>query len=83
MQKSIFSVYDTKAKTFCTPFFSQNKNTALRDFKHACNDTGSHLFKSPEDYTLFELGSFDDESACFFIEPQPINIGLAIQFKEV
>lgn len=61
MQKLIFAVRDITADVFAAPFVSQNRNTAMRDFGHACQDVQSQLSKSPEDYQLFFLGTFDDD----------------------
>lgn len=83
MLKSIFSVYDVKAKTFSTPFFSVNRQTALRDFHRATNDPQSDLHNFPEDYTLHDLGTFDDQSGSIACHPMPENLGMALQFKGV
>lgn len=62
MIKYLYSVRDIKAQTFCTPFVSLNDMTAKRDFAHACMDQTSQLFKSPEDFSLALVGSFEDDS---------------------
>lgn len=61
MQKFIFSVRDIAADVYSNPFTSSNQQTATRDFAHACMDPASALSKNPEDFQLYQLGSFDDE----------------------
>jgi len=77
--KQVFSVYDSKAQTYCTPFFSVNISTALRDFAHAANDQGTDLYKFSLDYTLFHIGSYNEESGAITSQI-PINLGTANQF---
>lgn len=77
--KQVFSVYDSKAQTFCTPFYSVNTSTAMRDFAHAANDMHTDLHKFSLDYTLFHIGSFNEETA--ETTPHiPVNLGTANQF---
>ncbi|WNK14055.1 MAG: nonstructural protein [Microvirus sp.] len=82
MDKYIFSVFDSKSRVFGTPFTSINKFTAIRDFNTAANDLDINIGKYPEDYTLYELASFDDESGMIAPHPQAVNLGSAIQFKQ-
>lgn len=77
--KQVFSVYDSKAQTYCTPFFSVNTSTAMRDFAHAANDKGTDLYKFSLDYTLFHIGSFNEETAEITVQI-PVNLGTANQF---
>jgi hypothetical protein len=79
MQKQIFSVFDSKSKVFSTPFFSHNINTALRDFAHASNDKSTDLYRYSTDYTLFHIGSFDEDSG-IINSFNPVSLGLAVSF---
>lgn len=76
----LFSVYDSKAGAFIQPFFSQSTGTAVRAFEQAANDEDHYFHQFAGDYTLFELGSFEQETAKFEIHSSPINLGLAITF---
>jgi len=62
MIRSLYSVRDLKAQTFCNPFASLNDATARRDFARAVNDPNSQLCQNPEDFSLALVGTFDDES---------------------
>lgn len=62
MQIEIFTVYDTQAKAYLQPFFSANADTAKRAFT-ACIKDKEHLFgQNPDDYKLYFIGSFFDDS---------------------
>lgn len=56
-----FTVWDRKAECAVTPFFSQNEAVALRDFRSACNTEEHAFFRNPEDYSLWYVGSFNQE----------------------
>lgn len=82
MIKFIYSVYDSKARTFSNPFVSMRQEMAIRDFTQAARDPQSQISNFPEDYTLFEMGEFDDEIGTFNTHSQPINLGMASLYKE-
>lgn len=77
MMMRIFSVYDSKANSYMLPFFIQNAPMAIRSFANAANDPATDIGKFPTDFTLFEIGTYDDQGG--LLEPiQPfINHGLA------
>jgi len=65
MKHKIFTVYDSKAKAYITPFFLHEDGMALRVFGDCINDTTHQFGKHPEDYTLFEIGTWEDQKAKF------------------
>jgi len=62
MVHKIYSVYDSKAETYTPPFFQHREAMAIRTFTDCCNDKGHTFGMHPEDYTLFELGEYDDNN---------------------
>lgn len=78
--KVVFSVYDSAAKFYSDPFFALTKGQALRDFVTACNDPKTYLNQHPSDYTLFELGSFDELTGNFSMHLTPVSLGKAVEF---
>lgn len=83
MVRKIFCVYDSKVGAYLQPFFAASKGEAIRSFSDVCNDSNSMFYKHSEDYTLFELGSFDDQSAVLTSNNTPISLGLAHDFKKL
>lgn len=69
-----FAVRDLKAEGFNTPFFSQTFGLAERDFKSAMSDSAHPMSKHKEDFALYYLGEFSQESGCLIPEPQPKHI---------
>lgn len=83
MIQKVFGVRDTKALAFLQPFFSASVGAAVRAFGDAVNEGNSPLAKHPEDYLLYELADFDDQSG-EFISCTPIKmLGCGRDFKMV
>lgn len=58
----LVSVYDIKADFYSPPLCCKTVNEGLRIFQDACSTPGSTLSAHPEDYKLYRLGTFDDNS---------------------
>ncbi len=67
MKLKIFTVYDTKALAYLPPFFLPNELMAKRVFGDMADDINHQFGKHPEDYSLYEMGDFDDGKAKFEI----------------
>lgn len=80
MQHHLFTVYDDKSEAYLQPFFLQTIGQAIRAFTDCANDPNHQFGRHPADYTLFELGSFDDSNAGFALYDTPKNIGKALEF---
>ena len=80
MITKVYSVYDSKAEAYLPPMFFPSKGVAIRAFTVAVTDASHDFHKFSEDYTLFELGSFDDSNAVFACHMTPIPIGKASEF---
>lgn len=63
MKHLLFTVYDEKAEVFTPPFFVPTLGIATRAFADCINSDEHQFGKHPADYTLFQLGSFDDHDA--------------------
>lgn len=59
----VFAVRDTKAQAFLQPFYSPSVGSAMRAFSDAVNDKSCPFNKHPEDYLLYEIGTYDDSTA--------------------
>lgn len=81
MKLKMFSVFDSKAEAFATPFFASTTGLAERSFQSLAMDPKSELFQHAADYCLFELGEFDQGQAHYVAHASPINLGTAIVFQ--
>lgn len=80
MLLKVFSVYDSQVEAYMQPFFCQSKGHAIRSFTEAVSDSSSTIGKYPSDFTLFELGEFDDQKAFFDLYDTPRSLGVAVEF---
>lgn len=83
MKLLAFAVYDAKAEAYLRPFFAETKGLAVRSFRDASNDPQHEMCRHAADYTLFEIGSFDQGTGVLSsLNHGAVSIGCAITFKE-
>lgn len=82
MKQVVCSVYDSKAEAFMQPFFCVSRGVAVRMFMDAASDEGHEFAKHAADYTLFELGEFDQVTGRFEQHDVFVNLGLALQMQQ-
>lgn len=58
----IVVVKDRAVDAFGTPFFVKHVNEAIRSFKDEINREGSAMGAHPDDYDLYVVGQYDDQS---------------------
>lgn len=80
MRKPVFAVYDSKAGYFKTPFIMQTKGEAVRSWSDVANDKSTEIGKHPEDFTLFHIAGFDEESGKYENLLTPESCGLAVEY---
>ena len=82
MKYSVCAVRDAKVEAFGQPFYSQQRGVAIRSFADECSKPDSNLNAHPEDFALFCLGEYDDQTGGFTSLPQPVQIALAMDYKK-
>jgi hypothetical protein len=82
MIQKIFSVYDDKAEAYLQPFFAGSKGLATRSITDVVNDANHQFHKYAADFTLFELGEFDDTNGNITLHDSKVNLGTLIEYKE-
>lgn len=78
MQMCILVIYDKAVEAYSPPYATRALGQGLRDFIEEVNNPQSRISRSPDDFTLFHLGYFDDNSAMFDLfadGPRPIAHG--------
>jgi len=56
------------------------RGVAIRAWASQVNNPQSSESKFPSDFTLFELGTWDDQNSQFEQHPTPISLGLAQEY---
>lgn len=59
----LFSIHDRKLNTWSAPMQFLHSGQAERAVQEIFQDKNSMLAKYPEDYSVFQVGEFDDDSA--------------------
>lgn len=80
MKLKAYAVYDTKVKNYTRPLYHRNAAEAIRGFEAECNNPESQLNKFPQDFTLFEIGEWDDETAILTADIAHVSLGNALTF---
>lgn len=62
MKNPVFAIKDHKNQTFGNPFMMPTSVDAMRQFEIVASDSRSIIAQYPNDFDLFEVGSFDNES---------------------
>lgn len=74
----VLTVRDRSADVFGTPTFHLSQGAAARAFADEINraDANNVMYRHPEDFDLFLLGSYDDSTAAFDMAPVPKQIAV-------
>ena len=81
MRLFAFSVLDTKAEYFSSPFYTRTLGEALRGFSDEAQNPESQLSKHPHDFRLFHVGHFDQANG-HFEAVAPFDYGSAFEHSK-
>jgi len=62
MKLIIIAVKDRAADLYGKPFYVRTRAEAIRSFTDEVNNKQSQINQHPEDYDLYEIGTFDEDS---------------------
>lgn len=80
MIHKLFTIYDVKADAYLPPFILPKIEMAQRTFGD-CIAAEDHQFSQhPEDYTLFDLGTYNDENAQYELYNAPHSLGNGLEY---
>lgn len=80
MIQKIFTIWDAKAEAYGHPFNRIAKGVAVRDFADRCNNPQEPIALHPEDYQLFEIGEYDDQTATITMLDTRVPLGSALEY---
>lgn len=78
----VFSVYDSKAEAYLPPWVAQTTAVALRRFEATAQDSNSDFSRFAGDYTIFEIGEWDEDGGSIVMYEAKHNLGTALQFSQ-
>ncbi len=79
MKHKMFTIHDSKANAYLQPWFLTQAAMAQRAFMDCVNDKKHNFGRHPEDYTLFNIGEFDDQTAKVTYEI-PTSLGNGLEY---
>jgi len=74
MQLSVFSIKDKKANLFNQPFAVRTAAEAMRSVAQAAQDAQTSLGSFPEDFALYLVAHFDDDTGVMHVPKEPTRI---------
>lgn len=83
MKLIICTVKDRAADAYGRPMFVPSTGVAIRSFSDEINrnNAENQLYNHPDDFDLYELGEFDDNTGLFSLYEQPKLLSLGKQVK--
>jgi hypothetical protein len=83
MIQIICAVKDRAADAFGRPLFVPSVGLAIRSFSDEVNrsDSENQMFNHSDDFDLYEIGSFDDNTGIIECHPQPKLLSLGKSVK--
>lgn len=63
MRLNVYTIFDTASGAYMRPFFMQSDGQAIRSFKDISLDADHAVGQHPEDYSLWRIGTFNDNNA--------------------
>ena len=83
MKLVLCSVKDRAADAYGRPMFVPSVGVAIRSFSDEVNrsDSDNQLFNHPDDFDLYGLGEFDDNTGLFALHEQPKLLSLGKHVK--
>lgn len=76
----IFAIYDNKAEAFMQPFFASTVGLALRIFADNVANPDSIMNKNPNDFVIYEIGQWDEQTGEVHNLTENKNLGMAIEY---
>lgn len=80
MLVKVFSIRDSKAEVFNSPFFLPTRAMAIRTFAAETSNSESMISKYPSDFALYEIGSYDDQQGRLEPYDVPVLVNVATDF---
>lgn len=73
----VYSIYDKATKLFTAPTIDISDASAVRYFQQALADSSSVMNFKPEDFDLYQVGTFDVESGYLdcLVPPSRLFVG--------
>ena len=69
MKQLAFAIYDSASEAYMRPFFMNTIGQAIRQFEDLAVDQEHPIGQHPQDYSLFQIGSYTDHDGVLCASP--------------
>lgn len=83
MRMMVFAVRDAQLGAFLEPIFALSEGVAMRSFSDAVLTPDHQFGRHAQDYGLFYVGMFDQDSGALEAAEQPRQVCTALQMKQM
>jgi len=82
MKWVVVAIYDAKAESYGLPHTVRTTEMAVRNFEAAVRHEGSDFNRFPDDYSVHQVGVFDDETGGIDpVMPQCLMTGTVLRTR--
>lgn len=80
----VYAIYDSAAHVFTAPTIDISDASAVRSFQQAIANSGSLMNFKPDDFSLYQVGTFDVETGELepFTPPSRLIVGSDGDFRK-
>lgn len=78
----VYAIYDAAAKAYGPPMVFHTTGLALREFETICRNSDSQLFKSPADFSVWEIGEYETDTGVVESVQQIKAVAQAIEYSQ-
>ena len=82
MIHQVLAIRDSAVNAYDRPFYTPTNAAGIRAFADNVRNKESPMSQHPEDFTLWFLGTYDDETGQFLQTQPPMQIARAQDYKE-
>lgn len=82
MKFKMFTIYDSKAETYSSIMLQNTTASFMRGFANEVQKPESTYHMYPADFTLFEIGEYDDQTGQVQAYQAKKSLGLALDFLQ-
>lgn len=82
MLRKVYSLRDSKAQIYNEPFMQHTHGEAERTIRASLKKPDHLIAQYPEDYDLYYLGDYDDNSGTFKVLDTPQHIVKVVQLTQ-
>lgn len=82
MLHQLVATFDVKTGVYARPTAFITDAQAVRSFGEAVNDKSTEFNKHPEDYSIFNIGTYDDNTG-EIVSTKPVQLAQAVVLVDV